>query len=625
MLRNQMSWLILLVFVVGSMARGENVIPITSVMFDVIETRIVDLDGDDDLDFLLAGHDYNDTWHKSVSALERSGEYFIEHPLYEGSGVGAPHLLDMDGDGDLDIFTSTLSGDELVWFRNDNSFPFVQQTMPSPVTSDHRYLSPRDMDSDGDIDYAWYDWYPDGSDYTNEVHVFRAEVNGTYTDLIATIWTVTNPVVTFFADWHDLDADGFPDLVAVPSYQVGQYDFDYQATVYWNDQGDSFTDSWFMFSQEDNTTYYPALIDGDDLPDILLDYDNFTIPAQMQTAPREFTFTPLVDTYNCDPQLVLDYNMDGHADIAGHEGNQFKVWMNAGNQTFQAQDLCYQPSNSKLVGFADLDDDGDLDLVYSEYNPDPPNPGFSDLYVIQNSSTGGPTPLAEITLSTDQPLIVPPGSLFTYGAQLTSNLPNDVEADVWTMVTLPNGSEYGPVLLVNNLALPGGSTIQAENLTQAVPAFAPIGLYVFHMLAGRYPNLVADEDSFVFEVAGDAPSAAGLVADWEAGKTSTMQWINVDRTVSDAAATRAVQLSQTTPNPFNPTTVLTLQLPEASHVELVVYNIHGREVASLAREIVPAGTHRYTFDATNLASGLYFAHAVVPGRLDKTQKLMLVR
>jgi hypothetical protein len=65
------------------------------------------------------------------------------------------------------------------------------------------------------------------------------------------------------------------------------------------------------------------------------------------------------------------------------------------------------------------------------------------------------------------------------------------------------------------------------------------------------------------------------------------------------------RLEQNFPNPFNPTTTIRYQLPQESKVSLVVYDILGREVRSLADEVKPAGFFEAAFDASALASGVY--------------------
>ena len=89
-------------------------------------------------------------------------------------------------------------------------------------------------------------------------------------------------------------------------------------------------------------------------------------------------------------------------------------------------------------------------------------------------------------------------------------------------------------------------------------------------------------------------------------------------------------LHQNYPNPFNPTTTIRFDLPEASAVRIVVYDVTGREVASLAHGGYAAGTFSTTLDASRLASGVYFcrmtASSVSSGmHFVSTNKLLLLK
>lgn len=68
---------------------------------------------------------------------------------------------------------------------------------------------------------------------------------------------------------------------------------------------------------------------------------------------------------------------------------------------------------------------------------------------------------------------------------------------------------------------------------------------------------------------------------------------------------RNVELHQNHPNPFNPATQITFELAEAGRVTLTVFDVTGRLIATLLDETMHIGTHRVTFDAGTLSSGIY--------------------
>ena len=83
-------------------------------------------------------------------------------------------------------------------------------------------------------------------------------------------------------------------------------------------------------------------------------------------------------------------------------------------------------------------------------------------------------------------------------------------------------------------------------------------------------------------------------------------------------------LNQNYPNPFNPTTRITYQLKSAVTVHLTVYDIIGRRVADLVDERQNAGLHAVTFNALNLASGLYF-YRLQAGSFVAVKKMILLK
>ena len=78
------------------------------------------------------------------------------------------------------------------------------------------------------------------------------------------------------------------------------------------------------------------------------------------------------------------------------------------------------------------------------------------------------------------------------------------------------------------------------------------------------------------------------------------------------------------PNPFNPSTTLSLNVPADGFVSVKVFNIMGQSVATLAEGNLPADTHFFTWNASDVTSGVYMVRAEYMGQVS-TQKLMLLK
>lgn len=83
-------------------------------------------------------------------------------------------------------------------------------------------------------------------------------------------------------------------------------------------------------------------------------------------------------------------------------------------------------------------------------------------------------------------------------------------------------------------------------------------------------------------------------------------------------------LSQNYPNPFNPTTTIAFSLPIANLVTFKVYNILGQEVATLVNEEMKAGNYTVNFNATQLASGVYF-YKLTAGSFNSVKKMSVLK
>ncbi len=98
----------------------------------------------------------------------------------------------------------------------------------------------------------------------------------------------------------------------------------------------------------------------------------------------------------------------------------------------------------------------------------------------------------------------------------------------------------------------------------------------------------------------------------------------VETDVADSFLPPTFSLSQNYPNPFNPMTDVRYQFAERSHVLLRIYDVLGREVATLVNEVKPQGEYTVHWDAGNAPSGVYF-YRVQAGEFVKTKKMILMR
>ena len=92
----------------------------------------------------------------------------------------------------------------------------------------------------------------------------------------------------------------------------------------------------------------------------------------------------------------------------------------------------------------------------------------------------------------------------------------------------------------------------------------------------------------------------------------------------EVSAPENFDLSQNYPNPFNPTTNISYKIPKAGYVSLKVYNIIGKEIATLVNQEEPAGDYKIQFDTHNIASGTYF-YRLSAGGVSLYKKMIVIK
>jgi len=119
-------------------------------------------------------------------------------------------------------------------------------------------------------------------------------------------------------------------------------------------------------------------------------------------------------------------------------------------------------------------------------------------------------------------------------------------------------------------------------------------------------------------IANHAEYFDALVAAWNAGTL-----VSAIRELGGARPSR-FELNQNYPNPFNPSTTIRYTLPLAGNVTLKVYNALGQEIATLVNDHQKAQNYEVTFDASNLASGIYI-YTLKTDKFSQSKKMLLVK
>ncbi|MBL7047476.1 MAG: T9SS type A sorting domain-containing protein [Candidatus Marinimicrobia bacterium] len=255
----------------------------------------------------------------------------------------------------------------------------------------------------------------------------------------------------------------------------------------------------------------------------------------------------------------------------------------------------------------------------------------------------------EVTLTPYNPPIVIPagGGTFDYNVMIVNNTNITQTFYAVLFADMPNGNQYGPISPTPYLVqLPaGGAGIISQDLTQNVPGNAPAGDYTFYCLVGTGYNTVVDSSGFTFTKLGTVQAASG---DW----ISYYSDVGVEMRENDmwtvdgifredgtlvcgtmAADERSLPVSfalyQNYPNPFNPVTTIRYELPEQSHVTIVIYDLMGREVKRLVSGRVVSGMHHVVWDGTNsigkpVGAGVYL-YQIRATDFIQTRKMLLLR
>lgn len=393
-----------------------------------------------------------------------------------------------------------------------------------------------------------------------------------------------------------------------------------------------------------------------------------------------FTTTPTTTQFLC----AGDLNGDGKTDIAVTNGtaNTVSVLLNttptgSATPTFSAKTDFAVGSSSRNVAIGDLNGDGKPDLAVTNnlantvsvlLNTTTPGASTPTFSANTDFNTGtGPWPVSIADLNGDgkSDLVVANNTGATVSVLLNTtttgaSTPTFLASTNFTTTTTPRDIAIGDI---NGDGKPDLATVSSSGGSVSIllnNASLPLPVELASFTSSVNGNNVTlnwnttmEENNSGFEIERNSFGAGWKKVGYIAGHGTTntqqnytfkdialqtgrysyrlkqidyngnFEYFELSNEVAIGVPNRYL-LAQNYPNPFNPSSIINYQLAINSFVSLKVYDLAGKEVASLVNEVKDAGYYTVTFDAKNLSSGTYF-YKLSTDKFSDVKKMVIIK
>jgi hypothetical protein len=585
--------------------------------------------------FLFAGSGLNaQTFTKVTNSVIAS----------DGQASRSVNFIDMDNDNDLDLFISTgkTGGDNNLLYRNNNGV--FEKITNSPVALDSLPSdgsSWGDFDNDGDPDLCVVNWYGQ-----NDL-LYRNDGNFNFVFLSASPVS-TSGGYSETCSWGDYDNDGWLDLVitnsgnnANPNGREFLFKNNGNGTFTKIDTGIIVTDGKFTRG----CNWVDADNDGD--------LDLFACSERGQNESlfinhgagyfTALTGSPLVtsasETFSSS---WADYDNDGDFDVVlGNHNNQKNfLFRNDGGLNFVKIDTGAVTAQNfaTCTGFADYDNDGDLDLFVSngyQNNGQPiANLLFKNMLIESGTAYFEKITAGELVEDTGDTYGFAWGDYDKDGDLdiAIAKTRNEAENDMLYRNDNANGNKWIDIKTTGVQSNRSG--IGAKVKVKAVINGNP----VWQMQQVEGLNGQTAQTLNLHFGLGNAAVIDSIKIIWPSGTTDVYTNVQPNNfykategqtfilgvnTISTEAPDK-YSLHQNYPNPFNPATLIRYELAEKSAVKLQVIDNTGKQVALLVDGNNAAGVYEVSFNGANLASGIYF-YKLTTEKFSETKKMILLK
>ncbi|MDP6547176.1 MAG: VCBS repeat-containing protein, partial [Phycisphaerae bacterium] len=329
------------------------------------DVYVADMDGDGDLDIVSAStNDHTIAWYENNGAADPT--WTAADIATTASSAKDVHVADMDGDGDLDIVSASSGDNTIAWYENNGAADpsWTAADIATDVTGAFDvYVA--DMDGDGDLDIV--------SASMSDDTIAWYENNGAADPTWTAADIATNADGASDVHVADMDGDGDLDIVSAS--------FNDDTIAWYENDGNanpSFTAANIATSADGATGVYVADLDGDgDLDIISSSFTDNTIAWYENDGAADPTWTAAdiaTSAGGASDVHVADIDGDGDLDIVSASSSDDTIaWYEndgAADPSFTATDIITTADGASDVHVADMDGDGDLDIVSASENND---------------------------------------------------------------------------------------------------------------------------------------------------------------------------------------------------------------------------------------------------------------
>ena len=512
---------------------------------------------------------------------------------------------DLDGDGDLDIATCSASGDNVSVLLNGGNGTFAAH-VDYPASNSPYCISGGDLDGDGDVDLM--------TGNLTDFSVLENNGNGTFA---APVNYATGGAVSWICAFDsDFDGDLDVSLVKTNDDEIEHYINSGGALIY--STGYATGGRPYCIAAAD--------LDGDGTIDMAVpNRDDGTVTIFPGNGNGFFYAYPVVYPTGTDPVEICASDLDGDGDIdlavANYAIDAVSVLANNGGGAFTVHATSPGGDGPFSIFAADLDGEGSVDLVAANLVSDGVSVFLNDYYLSVSqpvTATGvdmpfisGSDTLAIVNFASEtlDSLIIR-----AYPDRIPPNIPGGTDwvRRYYEITPYPPGAVFeADIELFYE---------QAEFDISGISDEATLHLY-------RYDDGEAawQVQYGALDVARNSVSCPGVTEFSVWAFTGSSSIVGDDPgLVPDATA-----LDQNYPNPFNPVTQIRYSLSRGAEVRLVIYDVLGREIVTLADGRQEAGLRTVTWNGRDaagrqVASGVYF-YRLLAGEFAQTRKMVLLR